>query len=218
MERYCDAAMAQAFAFLPDLHLAQDAVQESFVAAYLSLRKLQEPTAFGGWLRSIVRHQCHRVLRQLELVFLTLAIGIPLLFHRLWVVFLFYGIVAAVLGSVLSVVFHLAHAVEAAEFPMPVQETGNIEHAWAIHQVETTADFARRSRVAAWLLGGLNFQIEHHLLPRICHINFPALSSIVEETCREYGVKYDEHPSFLAGLASHFRWLRQMGKRIIRMG
>jgi len=119
--------------------------------------------------------------------------------------------VAAVLGSVLSVVFQLAHAVDDAEFPMPLDATGNMEHAWAIHQVETTVDFARRSRVAAWLLGGLNFQIEHHLLPRICHVNFPPLSPIVEETCREYGVRYNEHPSFRAGLASHFRWLRLMG-------
>jgi linoleoyl-CoA desaturase len=147
-----------------------------------------------------------------KVTFLTLAIGIPLLFHRLWVVFLFYGVVAAVLGSVLSVVFQLAHAVEDAEFPMPQEDTGNMEHAWAIHQVETTVDFARRSRVAAWLLGGLNFQIEHHLLPRICHVNFPALSPIVEETCREFGIKYNEHESFRAGVASHFRWLRQMGR------
>jgi linoleoyl-CoA desaturase len=73
-----------------------------------------------------------------KVIFLTLAIGIPLLFHRLWVVFVFYGVVAAVLGSVLSVVFQLAHAVEAAEFPMPIEDTGNMEHAWAIHQVETT--------------------------------------------------------------------------------
>jgi linoleoyl-CoA desaturase len=147
-----------------------------------------------------------------KVVFLTLALGIPLLFHRLWVVFLFYGIAAAVLGSVLSVVFQLAHAVEDAEFPMPLESTGNMEHAWAIHQVETTVDFARGSRLAAWLLGGLNFQIEHHLLPRICHVNFPALAPIVEETCREYGIEYNQHPTFRAGLASHFRWLRRMGK------
>src|SRR5580658_571106 len=72
VKRYCDAAMAQALAFLPDLHLAQDAVQESFVAAYLSLRRLREPAAFGGWLRSIVRHQCHRVLRKLDQEFASL--------------------------------------------------------------------------------------------------------------------------------------------------
>jgi linoleoyl-CoA desaturase len=147
-----------------------------------------------------------------KVVFLTLALGIPLLFHRLWVVFPFYGIAAAVLGSVLSVVFQLAHAVEGAEFPMPLESTGNMEHAWAIHQVETTVDFARGSRVAAWLLGGLNFQIEHHLLPRICHVNFPALAPIVEETCREYGIEYNQHPSMRAGMASHFRWLRRMGR------
>ncbi len=148
-----------------------------------------------------------------KLVFLMLAFGIPLLFHKLWVVAVVYGVVAAVLGSVLSVVFQLAHAVEDAEFPMPQEGTSSMENAWAVHQVETTVDFARRSRLAAWLLGGLNFQIEHHLLPRICHVNFPALSRIVEETCRDYGVKYNEHPSFSAGLASHFRWLRQMGQQ-----
>ena len=148
-----------------------------------------------------------------KVVFLSLAFGIPLMFHRPWVAVLFYCVVAAVLGSVLSVVFQLAHAVESAEFPMPQAGTRDMENAWAIHQVETTVDFARRSRIAAWLLGGLNFQIEHHLLPRICHVNFPALSPIVQAACRDFGVKYSEHPSFCAGVASHFRWLRQMGQQ-----
>src|SRR6185369_3111568 len=113
-------------------------------------------------------------------IFITLAFGIPLLWHPVWVVALFYTIAALVLGMVLSVVFQLAHCVEQAEFPLPRAESGRIENAWAIHQVETTVDFARRSRVAAWLLGGLNFQIEHHLFPRICHINYPAISKVVE--------------------------------------
>jgi len=146
-----------------------------------------------------------------KVTFLTLAFGIPLLSHRVWVVALFYGVVGLVLGMVLSVVFQLAHCVEQAEFPLPRADTGRIDHAWAIHQVETSVDFARRSRVAAWLLGGLNFQIEHHLFPRICHANYPAISTLVEETCREYGVKYREHRSIWAGVASHFRWLRDMG-------
>ncbi len=143
--------------------------------------------------------------------FLALAFGIPLLFHPVWVGLPFYVVAALVLGMALSVVFQLAHCVEEAEFPLPRPDTGRIENAWAIHQVETTVDFARRSSVVAWLLGGLNFQIEHHLFPRICHINYPAMSKLVEETCREFGVKYAEHASFRAGLASHFRWLRRMG-------
>ena len=142
---------------------------------------------------------------------LTLALGVPLLFHPVWVVLLFYGTAVLVLGMVLSVVFQLAHCVKEAEFPLPREDTGRIENAWATHQVETAVDFARRSRVVAWVLGGLNFQIEHHLFPRICHVNYPSISTLVEETCREYGVRYTEHKSFRAGVASHFRWLRRMG-------
>jgi linoleoyl-CoA desaturase len=144
--------------------------------------------------------------------FFTIAFVIPSLVHSFWMVLLFYGIVAVVAGISMSIVFQLAHAVEDAAFPLPDEDSGRMDNAWAIHQVESTVDFARRSRVADWLLGGLNFQIEHHLLPRICHVNYPAISKVVEATCREYGVRYTEHDSFRAGVASHFRWLRHMGK------
>jgi linoleoyl-CoA desaturase len=146
-----------------------------------------------------------------KVVFVALAFGIPIMFHPVWVVALIYCATAIVLGLTLSVVFQLAHAVEEAEFPLPSRDTGRIENAWARHQVESTVDFARRSRLAAWLLGGLNFQIEHHLFPRICHVNYPAISKLVEQTCREYSVRYSEHSSFWSGVASHFRWLQRMG-------
>jgi linoleoyl-CoA desaturase len=142
---------------------------------------------------------------------LTTAFFIPMLFHRAWVVLLFYCGTITLVGVVVSVVFQLAHCVEEAEFPLARLEASSLENAWAIHQVETTVDFARRSRVQTWLLGGLNFQIEHHLFPRLCHINYPAISEIVEQTCFEFGVKYRQNESFRAGLASHFRWLRRMG-------
>ena len=145
-------------------------------------------------------------------LFLTMAFGVPLLVHRIWIVFLFYGVTVLVAGVVVSVVFQLAHCVEEAEFPLPQPHSSSVENAWAIHQVETTVDFARRSWLESWLLGGLNFQIEHHLFPRVCHVNYPGISQLVEQTCREFGVKYREHISFRAGLASHFRWLRRMGK------
>ena len=73
-------------------------------------------------------------------------------------------------------------------------------------------NFARRNRAISWLLGGLNFQIEHHLFSRICHVNYPAISRLVEDTCREFGIRYNVHDSLFAGLRSHFRWLREMGR------
>lgn len=146
-----------------------------------------------------------------KLVFFTLAFGIPLMFHSFWMVLFFYMMVTFVLGLLLSTVFQLAHCVEEAEFPMPLEETGRIESTWAVHQVETTVDFARRTPLLSWLIGGLNFQIEHHLFPQICHIHYKEVAKIVEETCRDFKLKYMVHETFLGGLFSHFRWLRRMG-------
>jgi linoleoyl-CoA desaturase len=145
-----------------------------------------------------------------KLVFFTLAFAVPLAFHPLWAVAAVYGVTAVVVGIVLSVVFQLAHCVELADFPVD-RVTGRIDNAWAVHQVETSVDFARHSRAACWLLGGLNFQIEHHLFARICHVNYPAIAALVERTCGEFGIRYNYNKTFLGALRSHYRWLREMG-------
>jgi len=145
-------------------------------------------------------------------VFFTLAFGLPWLLHPWWTVLVFYGVVSFVEGVVLGVVFQLAHCVEEAEFPLPRPDTGRMAASWAEHQVQTTVDFAPRSRLLCWFVGGLNFQIEHHLFPQICHVHYPALAPLVQEACREFGLRYAVHATFRAGLASHFRWLRRMGR------
>lgn len=137
---------------------------------------------------------------------------LPMLVHEWWVVLGFYLIVTAVMGVILSVVFQLAHCVEEADFPSPAADTLKMGDSWAIHQIQTTADFARGSRVLTFLLGGLNFQVEHHLFPQVCHIHYPALAPIVEQTCREYGIRYSSHPTMWAGIVSHYRWLWRMGQ------
>ena len=141
-----------------------------------------------------------------------LMLGIPMLVHEWWVVVTFYLVTTMVVGVTLTVVFQLAHCVGEAEFPDPIDGGRRMEDAWAVHQVHTTVDFARNSRLLCWLLGGLNFQIVHHLFPRTCHIHYPALSKIIEATCKEFGVRYTAHRSFAAGIVSHFRWLRQLGR------
>jgi linoleoyl-CoA desaturase len=146
-----------------------------------------------------------------KLTFLALALAVPLCLHPIWVVLPFYVAATFVQGVVLSVVFQMAHCVEEAEFPLPRPDTGRIESAWAIHQVETTVDFGRRNWLLSSYIGGLNFQIEHHLFPRICHLHYPALARLVEATCKEFEVRYTAQESFLAGVKSHFRWLRRMG-------
>lgn len=146
-----------------------------------------------------------------KVVFVALAFVLPMMLHGVGPVLLFYSIAVFIQGVTLSVVFQLAHCVEGADFPMPNTESGKIENDWAVHQVETTVDFARKSRLVSWFTGGLNFQIEHHLFPRICHLHYPAISKLVEETCQEFGIRYRTHEKLSSSIASHYRWLRQMG-------
>lgn len=147
-----------------------------------------------------------------KLLFLTLAFGIPLYFHPWYAVLGFYFLTSFAQGLLLSVVFQLAHCLEEAEFPMPQETTGRIEHDWAVHQVETTVDCARDNRLLSWFVGGLNFQVEHHLFPQICHIHYPAISRVVEETCGEFGLRYRCNETILGAIRSHYRWLQRLGR------
>ena len=113
-------------------------------------------------------------------------------------------------GLVLSVVFQLAHTVEETAFPL-ANSTNNIENDWAIHQVETTANFATKNKLISWLVGGLNFQIEHHLFPKISHVHYPAISKIIKATCEEFNVKYIEYKRTRDAIVSHTLYLKRMG-------
>jgi linoleoyl-CoA desaturase len=148
-------------------------------------------------------------------VFFSLAFVIPMLLHPWWAVLGVYAMAAFSCGVVLSVVFQLAHCVGEADFPVAVRsEDGQsrLRTEWAVHQVQTTVDFARGNRFLGWFVGGLNFQIEHHLFHKICHIHYPAISKLVEEACREFGIRYTAHPTFFAALGSHYHWLKLMGR------
>ena len=137
-------------------------------------------------------------------------IAIPLFFHpALYVAIAFVGI-HLIQGVTLSLVFQLAHALEENSFPNPSADSREVEKEWAVHEVETTANFATGNRLATWYLGGLNFQIEHHLFPKVCHVHYPAISKIVRRTCEESSVPYVNYRSITAAVASHYRFLRTM--------
>lgn len=116
-------------------------------------------------------------------------------------------IVTFVCGLFISIVFQLAHVVEDTDFPTE----SKIVKEWAVHQVVTTSNFGTKSKFLFWLLGGLNFQVEHHLFPRVSHIHYPQISRIVKETCREFGIAYHEYTSMARAFVSHLIYLRKMG-------
>jgi len=116
-----------------------------------------------------------------------------------------------VAGIVLTVIFQLAHTVENTSHPLP-DDAGIIENSWAIHQLNTTVNFSRHNKLISWYVGGLNYQVEHHLFPSICHVHYPAIAPIVKQTAEEFGVPYLENSSLLSAIQSHVRMLKAYGK------
>jgi len=154
----------------------------------------------------------HLVFWGFKLFHLFLFVGLPIYMvgFASWLTsFLIFTLVA---GFVLSIVFQLAHTVEHTAFPVANVETNKLEDEWAIHQIKTTANFATNNKVVSWLVGGLNFQIEHHLFPKISHIHYPAISKIIKQACIEYGIAYIEYPRVRYAVASHVAYLKQMGR------
>jgi linoleoyl-CoA desaturase len=139
--------------------------------------------------------------------FLTAAFAIPLSRHGAGAVFGLYVLVSMTMGFIFSVVFQLAHTVDIVEHPV----SGAPCAEWAVHQVATTANFSTRSRLATFVLGGLNYQREHHLFPRVAHVHYPALSHMVREVCEEHGVPCRENVTLSKALRSHYQFVRQMG-------
>jgi linoleoyl-CoA desaturase len=139
--------------------------------------------------------------------------GLPLIFSSFswWLILLGFLVMHFSAGLLMSTVFQLAHVVEEATQPNP-DEQGVINNEWAIHELETTVNFGRKSRLFAWLIGGLNFQVEHHLFPNICHVHYKAIAPIVERTAKDFGVAYNQNRTFLSALGSHVRVLKALGK------
>lgn len=144
-----------------------------------------------------------------KVIFFAWSLVIPGLVHGWGYALAFFAISYMTLGLILAVVFQLAHVVEEAQFTAPGEQALD----FAQHQLATTVDFARGNRFVTWYVGGLNYQAVHHLFPNICHVHYPAISPIIEEVAAKHGVNYIVLPSVRAALASHYRWLKEMGRR-----
>ncbi|MBD3630601.1 acyl-CoA desaturase [Cyclobacterium sp.] len=141
---------------------------------------------------------------------LFVAIPVYMMGWSQWIVgFLVYSLFA---GLLLTMVFQLAHSLEETAFPVPSPATNSLEDEWMIHQIRTTANFATGYKLLTWFLGGLNYQVEHHLFPKISHIHYPAISKIIKQACKDYNINYLEHEKLRWAFLSHFRHLRVLGK------
>ncbi len=156
----------------------------------------------------------HLIFWLSKLMYVLFYIAIPVHFAGWQAWAIGFSCMHITLGLTLALVFQLAHVVEEVEF---VHATGiesqKIEEEWAIHQVRTTANFAPRNKIISWFVGGLNFQIEHHLFPKVSHVHYPAIARIVRNVCEEHQVRYNEFKTMGSAIASHFRMMKMLGMK-----
>ncbi len=160
----------------------------------------------------------HIIFWVTKIYYLTVFIAIPIMVWGWGAWAIGYLVTNAAIGLCLSFVFQLAHVVEKTEFEnIALDETKHLETAWAEHELRTTCNFAMDSKVISWFVGGLNYQIEHHLFPKVSHVHYPAISKIVQAKCKEYNLPYNYYTTMGEALASHFRLMRDLGKKPAHM-
>lgn len=149
-----------------------------------------------------------------KVAYYIVALVLPLVLapYAWWQVLIGFVVMHALTGLILSLIFQPAHVIPETEFT-GADHGHKMEHGWAEHQLMTTANFAPKNKVLTWFIGGLNYQIEHHLFPNICHIHYPAIAQIVRQTAEEYNLPYHVEKTFAGALWSHAKMLKRLGER-----
>ena len=148
-----------------------------------------------------------------KIVYYTVFMLIPMLilpFAWYWIV-VFFIAMHFTSGFILTIIFQTAHVVPTSEYPLP-DKNGTMENNWAVHQLFTTSDFAPKSRIFSWFIGGLNYQVEHHLFPNISHVHYRKISNFVKEIAHKYNLPYYVQPGFARALVEHGRMLKKLGR------
>lgn len=148
-----------------------------------------------------------------KILYWTVLLILPMIFCPApwWVIFIGFIGAHLISGLILAMIFQPAHVMEDLKFDLP-DDVGQMDSNSLVHQLETTANFANGSRLLSWYCGGLNFQIEHHLFPNICHIHYRKIAPIVKNTAKEFGVPYHEHKTWFKALWYHTKMLKALGR------
>jgi linoleoyl-CoA desaturase len=149
-----------------------------------------------------------------KIFYYSFALILPLIVVELpwWHIVLAFLSMHLFTGLFISLVFQVAHITPSSDFPLP-DENGLIASDWSTHQFATTANFSPKSKYFSWFIGGLNYQIEHHLLPMVCHVHYKELSKIVIETAEEYGMPYSSNRTFFEAIKVHAQMIYKLGNR-----
>jgi linoleoyl-CoA desaturase len=159
-------------------------------------------------------HLIKLIIAKIAYAFVLLVLPMFLVDYSFLFVLIGFCVMQFIAGLTLACIFQPAHVVPTSDYPLP-DNSGNIEADWAVSQLCNTANFAPKARLFSWYVGGLNFQVEHHLFPTICHVHYKRISEIVRETALEFNLPYYSYKTFYGALREHTKMLKMLGQNEI---
>ena len=163
-----------------------------------------------------VKHPIHEtfILLGFKALYYTLTLVLPIIFLSVpwWIAVLGFISAHVLSGLTFALIFQCTHICSGTHYPMPDKD-GNIENNYAIHVLETTADFSRKSRIGSYLMGGINIHVIHHIFPHINHVHYQKVTPILIQCAEEYGIKYNEFKTFPQALRAHMSMLKLLGQK-----
>lgn len=153
-------------------------------------------------------------LTKLGVIYLTLVLPLMVLDAPRWIIITGFLLGHFISGLTLSLVFQITHLCDFSRFSSVDLSSGSIENSFAIHVIENTSTFAPNNLFVSYMTGGLNHHTIHHLFPEICQTHFTALTKILAETAKEYGIPFKVYPTFWDAIKSHYSLLKKLGSQL----
>ncbi len=178
---------------------------------FMQLFRYRKMDLIKGQKRSFGALFAELIVSKLLYIFLFVVLPVVLIPVPWWQTILFFLLMHFIASLIVGTIFQCAHVMPTSDYPLP-DDNGLVDNNFTLHQLLTTADFSPKNRLFSWFIGGLNFQIEHHLFPNICHIHYRGISSIVRKTADEFGIPYNVHSNFYKAVKNHIIMLRDLGK------
>jgi linoleoyl-CoA desaturase len=149
-----------------------------------------------------------------KVTYYTLTLVLPLVFLSAswWLIVIGWVSIHILSGLTFALIFQCTHVYDGTTYPMPDGE-GNIENNYALHVLNTTADFSRNNSIGSWLMGGINIHVMHHIFPNICHVHYQKITPILIKTAREFGIEYQEYNTFSEAFIAHFTMLKHLSRK-----
>ncbi len=152
------------------------------------------------------------ILRKFTYLFFFLLIPVYMLNVSTGLVISMFITQLVVAGTILSAIFQTAHIIPSCDIINPKDGEDTIKENWLVHQLLTTTNYAMKNKFITWFFGSLNYQVEHHLFPNICHVHYPAIAPIVQATTTEFGIPYHAERTFTDAVINHYKLLKDLGR------